>query len=81
MAEFDDKLCAIEEERFGTTFPDREVSNICFKEKPFGDEVKSDEELCESDVVSLALFDGDCAGMLTNIPNLYFVILLLLLMI
>ncbi|KAK8455977.1 hypothetical protein SEVIR_4G253300v4 [Setaria viridis] len=61
LAEFDDKLCAIEEERFGTTFPDREVSNICFKEKPFGDEVKSDEELCESDVVSLALFDGDCA--------------------
>jgi hypothetical protein len=62
------------EERFGTTFPDREVSNICFKEKPFGDEVKCDKELCQSDVVSLALFDGDCAGMLM----IFFLICILL---
>ena len=75
MADFDKKLCAIEEERFGSGgLPDREVPIIPFKEKPFGDEVKGGQELCRSSVVSLALFDGDCAGMLMKFPNLYFII-------
>ena len=47
MADFDKKLCAIEEERFGSGgLPDREVPIIPFKEKPFGDEVKGGQELC-----------------------------------
>ncbi|XP_066343170.1 uncharacterized protein [Miscanthus floridulus] len=62
LADFNKKECAIEEERFGSGgLPDREVPIIPFKEKPFGDEVKGGQELCRSSVVSLALFDGDCA--------------------
>lgn len=54
---------------------------FALKRNHFGVEVKRDKELCQSDVVSLALFDGDCAGMLTNFPNFYFAIFMLLLMI
>ena len=63
MADFHKKRRAIEEEQFGG-FPDREVPKKSFKEKPFGDEAAHGQELCRSSVVSLALFDGDCAGML-----------------
>ncbi|KAG2636214.1 hypothetical protein PVAP13_2NG434800 [Panicum virgatum] len=60
IADFHKKRCAIEEERFGR-FPDRDVPKISFKEKPFGFEAARGQELCRSSVVSLALFDGDCA--------------------
>ena len=63
MADFHKKRRAIEEERFGRP-PDREVPKISFEERPFGFEAACDQELCRSSVVSLALFDGDCAGML-----------------
>ncbi|RLN35969.1 hypothetical protein C2845_PM03G03310 [Panicum miliaceum] len=72
LADFHKKRCAIEEERFGGGFSDREVPKFSFKEKPFGDEVAHGQELCRSSVVSLALFDGDCAdiAIVTSINRL-----------
>ncbi|TKV98821.1 hypothetical protein SEVIR_8G000500v4 [Setaria viridis] len=61
LVDFEKKLCDIEEQRFGT-LPNREISSIPFEEKPFGDEVACDHEICRFSVVSIALFDGDCVG-------------------
>jgi hypothetical protein len=74
LADFEKKLRDIEEERFGR-LPDREISNIPFEEKPFPGEVATYREIKFS-VVSIALFDGDCVGMLIIFSNLYFGILL-----
>uniref|UniRef100_K3Y6J9 Uncharacterized protein n=1 Tax=Setaria italica TaxID=4555 RepID=K3Y6J9_SETIT len=75
LADFEKKLCDIEEQRFGT-LPDREISSIPFEEKPFGDKIARDHEICRFSIVSIALFDGDCFGMLTMFSNLYLGILL-----
>ncbi|KAJ1264162.1 hypothetical protein BS78_09G241800, partial [Paspalum vaginatum] len=61
LADFEKKLCDIEEQRFGK-LPDRPISSIPFEEKPFGDEVACDRDFCQFIVVSIALFDGDCVG-------------------
>jgi hypothetical protein len=68
-ANFEKNLLSIDEERFGEVLRDREVS--AFEEIPFGDIVKpcqinyqtSANDVVDlfSIVVSLALFDGDCA--------------------
>jgi len=67
-ANFEKNQCAIDEERFGEVLCDREVS--AFEEIPFGNIVKprqiyyrtsANNVDLSSIVISLALFDGDCA--------------------
>lgn len=63
MADAELKRCAAEEELF-FKLPDRVVSGSTFEEKSFGVSVPSDQEIyrdLSSVVVSLALFDGNCA--------------------
>jgi hypothetical protein len=65
-------------QRFGEPFRDREV-NVAFEERSFGHRVKPGEITCpistnypvdlSSLVVSIALFDGDCATILFNFPK------------
>ncbi|TKW09839.2 hypothetical protein SEVIR_6G127608v4 [Setaria viridis] len=74
---FEENQCAIAVQRFGEPFRDREVSNIAFEERSFGEIVKPGQITypistnyvvdLSSLVVSLALFDGDkmlfaCSG-------------------
>jgi hypothetical protein len=71
-------------QRFSEPFHDREGSNVAFEERSFGDIVKPGEITypissnyavdLSSLVVSLALFDGDCATILFNFPKLHLVI-------
>jgi hypothetical protein len=66
-------------ERFGEPFPDREDSNVAFEERSFGEIVKPGQLTyptstnyavdLSSLVVSIALFDGDCATILFNFPK------------
>ena len=73
-----ENLCAIAVQRFGEPFRDREV-NVAFEERSFGHIVKPGEITCpistnyavdlSSLVVSIALFDGDCATILFNFPK------------
>ena len=67
-ANFEKNLLSIDEERFGEVLCDREVS--AFEEIPFGNIVKprqiyyrtsANNVDLSSIVISLALFDGDCA--------------------
>lgn len=70
-------------QRFGEPFRDREVSNIAFEERSFGEIVKPGQITypistnyvvdLSSLVVSLALFDGDCATILCNFPKLHLI--------
>lgn len=68
MDNYEKNLCALEEERFGEVLYDGEVPD--FEEIPFGFPLKPGEPCQTSDdvdrvlpsiVVSLALFDGNCA--------------------
>jgi hypothetical protein len=81
---FEENISAIAVQRFGETFRDREGSNVAFEERSFGDIVKPGDITyptssnyavdLSSLVISLALFDGDCATILFNFPKLHLVI-------